>query len=163
MYFCVLHVEILWFWMCLRQVAILCHFCLFLSCVLGVLNSPVPTPAHGLLVQRPCLRLWFILENTSLLELSICATTHGPTSQSFNSGSFHCGPCHCSYIFIFRYTIQNMSRARRLTQCDCCGICYILPNQQIFRKYCILFFHNWRNGFAGRIKWLCVPHLARGP
>jgi len=38
--------------------------------------------------------------------------------------------------------IQNMSRAGRLTQCDCCGSCYILPNQQIFRKYCKLFFHH---------------------
>jgi len=29
--------------------------------------------------------------------------------------------------------IQNMSRAGRLTQYDCCGICYILSNQQNFR------------------------------
>jgi len=56
-----------------------------------------------------------------------------------------------------------MSRAGRLTQGDCCGICYILPNQQIFRNHCILFFHNWQNGFAGRRKWLRGSHLARGP
>ena len=36
--------------------------------------------------------------------------------------------------------IQNMSRAGHLTQSDYCGVCCILPNQQIFRKYCILFF-----------------------
>ena len=47
--------------------------------------------------------------------------------------------------------IQNMSRAGRLTQCKCCGICYILPNLQISRTYLILFFHHWQNGFAGRI------------
>jgi len=55
-----------------------------------------------------------------------------------------------------------MSRARRLTQCDCYGICYILPNQQIFHRNCILFFHHWQNGFTGRMKWLRGPHLARG-
>jgi len=47
--------------------------------------------------------------------------------------------------------IQNMSRAGRLTQCDCCRMRYILPNLKIFRKYCILFFHHWLNSFAGRI------------
>jgi len=35
----------------------------FLSRVLGVLNSPVPTPAHGLLGQD----LVFVCENASLL------------------------------------------------------------------------------------------------
>jgi len=53
--------------------------------------------------------------------------------------------------------IQNMSRAGRLTQCDCCGICYILRNQKTFPKYCILFFHHWQNGFidkmASRAGW----------
>jgi len=36
-----------------RQVSILCHFRLFLSCVLGVFNSPVATLAHGLLGHTP--------------------------------------------------------------------------------------------------------------
>ena len=34
--------------------------------------------------------------------------------------------------------IQNMSRARPLTYRDCFGVCYILPNQQLFVN--ILFF-----------------------
>jgi len=37
------------------------------------------------------------------------------------------------FVRVPHKVIQNMSRAGRLTQCDCCGICYILPNQQIFR------------------------------
>jgi len=74
--------EKLWFWMCSRQVSMLCHLCPFLSCVLGVSNTPVATPAHGLLGLIPSLRLRFILENASLLGLYICATTHGPTSLS---------------------------------------------------------------------------------
>jgi len=49
-----------------------------------------------------------------------------------------------------------MSRAGRFTQRDCFGICYILPNQRIFRKHIShffqhYFFHHRQNGFAGRI------------
>jgi len=33
-----------------------------------------------------------------------------------------------------------MSKAGRFTQGDCFGICYILPNQQIFRKHISKFF-----------------------
>jgi len=71
----------------------------FLSCVLGVLNSPVPTPAHGLLGHSPCLGLRFILENASLLYVFVPPPTV-PLHKVVNSGSFHCGPCHCSYIFV---------------------------------------------------------------
>jgi len=68
--------------------------------------------------------------------------------------------------------IKNMSRAGRFTQCDCLGICYILPNQQLFRKHISQFFFNiiffiikkmasragW-NGLAGRS--LETPALAQ--
>ena len=74
--------------MCLRQVSMPCHFCLFLSCVFGVFNSSVAIPAHGLLGLNPILRVRFISENASLLVLYICATTHGPLHQVVNSGSF---------------------------------------------------------------------------
>jgi len=59
------------------------HFCpvCFSSCVLVVFNSPVATPAHGLLGLSSILRLRFILENSSLLALYICATTHGLTHR----------------------------------------------------------------------------------
>jgi len=66
----------------LRQVSMLCHFSLFLSCVLGVSNNPVTTTAYELFGLRPSLRLRFISENASLLALYVCATTHGPTSLS---------------------------------------------------------------------------------
>jgi len=53
--------------------------------------------------------------------------------------------------------MQNLSRAGRHTECDCCGICYILQNQKIFRKDWYYFFiidkMAWRAGwnvFAGR-------------
>jgi len=36
--------------------------------------------------------------------------------------------------------IQNMSRVGHPMQCDCCGICYILQNQQIFWKYTVYYF-----------------------
>jgi len=39
----------------------------FLSCVFGVCNSPVATPAHGFLGLIPSLRLQVISENASLL------------------------------------------------------------------------------------------------
>jgi len=38
----------------LRQISMLCHFCRFLSCILGVFNSPVASPAH---VLSPSLRV----------------------------------------------------------------------------------------------------------
>ena len=43
--------------------------------------------------------------------------------------------------------LQNISRAGRLTSCDCFGICYILPNQQNVG----IFFIIWQNCFAGQI------------
>ena len=51
--------------------------------------------------------------------------------------------------------IQNMSRARRLTQCGCFEICDVLPNQQIFHTVIIFF--------SSLVKRLRGPHLARGP
>jgi len=53
-------------------------FACFLCCVRGVSNSPVATPAYGLVGHSPSLRLRFALENASLLALYICATTQGP-------------------------------------------------------------------------------------
>jgi len=54
----------------------LCHFCLFLSCVLGVFNSPVATPAHGLLGLSSSRRLRFASEKASLLALYIYLCHH---------------------------------------------------------------------------------------
>ena len=42
--------------------------------------------------------------------------------------------------------LQKSPRAGHRTQCDCFGISYILPNQQVFRKY---------NMFSLLTKWLC--------
>jgi len=66
----------------LRQVSMLCHFCLFLSCVHGVFNSPVATPSYGLLGLRSSFRLRFISQNVSLLALHVCSTTCSHTSLS---------------------------------------------------------------------------------
>ena len=65
-YFCVQDEEKLWFWMCLRQYQCCAIFACFLGCVL-VFNSPVATPAHGLLGLRPSFRLRFLSWNASLL------------------------------------------------------------------------------------------------
>jgi len=46
-------------------------FACFLSCVLDVFNSPVVTPAHGLLGLSPSFRLQFISEDAS----SVCIST----------------------------------------------------------------------------------------
>jgi len=46
--------------------------------ILGVFNSSVAIPAHGLHGFSPSLRLRFISENASVLALQICATTQGP-------------------------------------------------------------------------------------
>jgi len=58
--------------MCRYQCCVV--FACFLSCVLGVFNSLVVTPAHGPLG----LSRRFIPKNASLLGLYICATTQGP-------------------------------------------------------------------------------------
>jgi len=52
----------------------------FLSCVHRVFNSPVATPAYGLLGLSPSFRLRFISENASKLVLYVCSTTYGPIS-----------------------------------------------------------------------------------
>jgi len=81
-YFCVQDVEKLRFWMCIWQVSMLCHFCLFFKLCLGVFNNPVATPAYGLRGHRPSFRLRFISENACLFALYVYVTTHGPTSLS---------------------------------------------------------------------------------
>jgi len=53
----------------------------FLSCVLGVFNSPVATPAHGLLGLSPSFLVTIYIGERELV-LYIYATTHGPTSLS---------------------------------------------------------------------------------
>jgi len=69
----------------------------FLSYVFDVYNSPVATPAHGLLGLSPSLRLRFILQNVSLLASYVCAATHGPTSLLRLLGLSSLG---FSYIFV---------------------------------------------------------------
>ena len=99
----------------------LCYFCPFFKCVLGVCNSTVTTPAHGLLGLSPNLRLRFISENASLLTLYVYATTHGPISISCWLGlcylglvtihifSFHVWP----FTFMLQVTwINNIIRSR---------------------------------------------------
>ena len=91
-YFYVQAVEKLWFWMCLRQVSMLCHFCLFLRCVLGVFNDPVGTPACGLLGLRSSL---FRRTRASLLCMFV------PTSTApLHYVGLIIWPCHFSYIFV---------------------------------------------------------------
>jgi len=46
--------------------------------------------------------------------------------------------------------IQNMSRARHLMKCNCCGICYILPNQHFFVSTVYYIF-------SSSTKWLRGP------
>jgi len=67
-----------------------------LSCVLGVFNSPVATPAYGLLGFAR-LQLRFISENVSLLALF-----HHPRSQftKLVTRVLFFRPCHCAYIFV---------------------------------------------------------------
>ena len=59
-------------------------FAFFLSCVLGVFNSPVATPAHGLLPESSIT----IYIGERQLALYICATTTVPLHQVVNSASF---------------------------------------------------------------------------
>jgi len=54
-YFCVQDVEKLLFCICLKQVSMLCHICLFLSCVLGVFNRQVVTLVDRALRFSPSL------------------------------------------------------------------------------------------------------------
>jgi len=46
----------------------------------------------------------------------------------------------CKQIFFVRGShnlFHNRPRARHLRQCDCFGICYILSNHKVLRKYII--------------------------
>ena len=90
-------------WMCLRQVSMLCHFCLFLYYVLGVFNSLVATPAHG---PSPSLRLRFISENASLLCVFVPTSTV-PLHQVVNSGSF----LWALSLFIYVRSMSGLSRS----------------------------------------------------
>jgi len=70
------------------------HPCLYIgksSC--HTINSPVATPAHGLLRLSPSLRLRFIPENATLL----CIFAHFPRLLT---RALFFGPCHCSYVFV---------------------------------------------------------------
>jgi len=71
-------------------------FPVVLSCVLGVFNSPVATPAHGLRGLSPSRRLRFASENASLLALYIYLY-HQPQSHftKLLTRALFFGPCHC--------------------------------------------------------------------
>jgi len=51
--------------------------------------------------------------------------------------------------------LHSSPRVEHLTYCDCFGLCYILPNQKVFRQ---LIFHYLQNVFAGHI-WPAVRSL----
>ena len=101
-YFCVLDVEKLWFWMCIRQVSILCHFSQFiLSCVLRVFNSAVATSAQRLLGLSRVFDYDLYWRRES--ELACCLYLyHQPRSHftTLLTWVLFIGPCHCSYIFV---------------------------------------------------------------
>ena len=84
----------------------LCLIYCFLSCVLGVFNSPVATPAYGLLGLRLSFRLRFISENASLLCMFVPPPTV-PLHYVVNSGSFLCA---LSLLIYFR-SMSGLSRS----------------------------------------------------
>jgi len=79
--------------------------CLFLSCVLVVFNSPVATPAHGLLGFSPIPRLRFISEYASLHCIFVpppCFHFTTLLTRALFYGSFH-----CSYVFVPRLAFHK--------------------------------------------------------
>jgi len=86
----------------------LCHFCLFLSCVLGVFNSPVATPAHELLGLSPSLRLRYIYRRTRACLLCIFVPPPTvPLHLVVNSDSF----LWTVSLFIYFRSVSVLSRS----------------------------------------------------
>jgi len=85
----------------LKQVSMLCHFCLFLNCVLGVSNSPVATPAHGLLGVSLSLPFRCLYRRTRTCFIYLCHHRRSHFTELLTRALWF-GPCHCSYIFVPR-------------------------------------------------------------
>jgi len=99
--FSVQDVETLWFWMRLIWDRYQCSviFAWFLSSVLGVCNSPVATPAHGLLGFSLSLRLRFLYRRTQACLIYLCHHRRSHFTKLLTRALLF-GPCHCSYIFV---------------------------------------------------------------
>ena len=104
-YFCVLDQEKLWFWMCLRHMSKLCHFCLFLSCVLGVFNRAVATPDTGSRAQPESSITIYIVERELACLVYLCL--HPLHTKVVNLGSFH----WALSLFIYFRSMSGLSRS----------------------------------------------------
>ena len=109
-YFSVQDVEKLWFWMRLRQVSMLCQFCL-LSCVLGVSNSPMAIPGSSRLTRVFDYDSYRRTQPACLVYLWQHPRSHF-TKLLIRSLFF--GPCHCSCIFLPRLTNKEIRKATPL-------------------------------------------------
>jgi len=92
-YFYVIDVEKLWFWMCLRHISMLSHFCLFFKLCSGVFNNPVATPALGLL-DLFVTRIFDYDLYWRTQACLLCIFVPSLTRALFT------GPCHCLWIFV---------------------------------------------------------------
>ena len=100
-YFCIQDVEKLWFWMCLRHVSMLCHFCLFFKAVFLVFLTAQWRLRHtGSSGFSPSLRLRFISENASLLCIFVSPPTVPLHYTKLLTRDLFFVPCHCSYISV---------------------------------------------------------------
>jgi len=98
-------------------------FACFLSCVL-VFNSPVATPAHGLLELSPIHGLRFIGERELACFVYLCHHPRSHFTTLLTRALFH-GPFHCSYICSFHFRGQR-----------------VFLNWGPFRRVCDLWCHT---------------------
>ena len=117
------------------------------------LGTKMWTAAAQTIVWLVAKGLWELGQSLILGGFTLSQSWSAPCGTGQTTIDTGCSPallCNCvdhlaqgSPNFFVRgphKVIQTMSRAGRLTQCDRCGICYILPNQQIFRKYIVYYF-----------------------
>jgi len=85
----------------LRQVSMLCNFCLFFKLCTWRFQQPSgDSGTRGLLGFHPSLRLRFVSENASML--AFCVLCHHPRCHftKLSTRALLFGPCYCSYIFV---------------------------------------------------------------
>jgi len=101
----------------------------------------MPRLAHFLLYNSPA----WLKTRSDGANVAVIPRSYGqqPSDKGYDI-HFSCTPKQVSQTFLSEGYIA-FTRAGHLTQCDCFGICYILPNQ-VFLK---TFFHYWQNIFAG--------------
>ena len=149
--FCAHDVEKLWFWMCLRQASMLCHFWLFFKLFVVFLT------AQWLLQHMGVAQ---VFDYDSYRRTQACfvhyATTHGPTSLVVNSGSFRWAlPLFLYFRLGCRWSEENniVPSERSLD--------FVHSSIRARAALCNYFLKD--NSYRTEGFWICIKHLKSNP